>query len=332
MKTHSHLFTLAALAVAASSAFGQTATTPPVGYRTETIKGNAFNLVSADLDNPVAVAGIIDAVAGTTLTDNDVDFTNPALGTGLILQITEGANQGFTAFVTGVTQHTVTTAQDISALITAGTTKYEIRKALTIADLFGATNSAGLQSGNQTTADKLWILDESGLFQQYYYADAAPPFITVGWRKVAGGNTDRAAVPVYFTDGIFIQRVAATDKDIVFTGHVRKIKSKVGIETGFNYLSRVLPVPMTLAQSGLETELQAGNQTTADKVWIPDGAGGYSQYYFATAQPPFITAGWRKVAGGNTDQSGVSITSAFIIERVGAATNATLAIPAGLDI
>jgi hypothetical protein len=65
MKIPSRILTGAALfAAVLSPSFAQTATTKPVGYRTETIKTGVFNLLSPNLDNPVGAAGTIDVIAG----------------------------------------------------------------------------------------------------------------------------------------------------------------------------------------------------------------------------------------------------------------------------
>jgi len=331
MKIPSRILTGAALfAAVLSPAFAQTATTKPVGYRTETVKPGVFNLLSPNLDNAVGAAGTIDTIAGATLTDNEANFTAAfTAGAPVTLKITSGANAGITADVTSFTATALTTAQDISAALTAGVS-YEARKTPTIASLFGATNGAGLLAGSSASADIVWVPNGTGGYDQIYYANALP-IIGTGWSKVGGGAANQANLGVSITDAVFIQRRGATELPIVFTGHVQTSATKTGVLTGFNPVSRVIPVGLSLTDSQLNTELAAGSATTGDVLWNPDGNGGYVQYYYANALP-IIGTGWRQVGGGATDRGGVQLASGFLVQRRGAATNVTLRIPTGLDL
>jgi hypothetical protein len=223
MKPHIKFLSTAALAAAAiTPCLAQTtATTKPVGYRTETVTAGVFNLMSPNLDNKIGAAGAIDAEAGTTLTDNDVDFVAAFAATDvLILTITSGAAAGTVQDVTSFTQHTLVTAQDISNL--AGVdpgVQYEVRKVQTVSDLFGAANEAGLQAGTSVTADLIWIPNGTGGYDQVFRSTGGLP--GVGWRQVGGGATDAAGKAIPFTDSFFIQRKGATNLDLVFVGHVR---------------------------------------------------------------------------------------------------------------
>ena len=73
------------------------------------------------------------------------------------------------ADVISFTAHTLTTSQDISMLIAPGT-QYELGETETIASLFGdADNEAGLQKGNESTADVIWVPRGGGRFDRYYF-------------------------------------------------------------------------------------------------------------------------------------------------------------------
>lgn len=331
MRIHTKILSTAALVAAAiSPSFAQTATTKPVGYRTETVKAGVFNLLSPNLDNKIGAAGTIDAVNGQTLTDNDVDFTTAfAAGDQLILTVTGGANAGLVQDITGFTQNTLTTAQNVSSLITAGTT-YEVRKVQTVAELFGASNSAGLQGGNASTADIVWVSDGTGGYVRVYYSTGG--LFGTGWRRVGGGGADAANVAVPFTDSFFIERRGSTDLNLTFVGHVRTQPAKTVAEAGiFNLMSRLIPVGVTLGQTNLSNELNQGNASTADIVWNPDGNGGYTRYYFSNGG--LFGTGWRRVGGGGTDAANEVLMSGYLIERRGTApATVTLAIPPGLDL
>lgn len=66
-----------------------------------------------------------------------------------------------------------------------------------------------------------------------------------------------------------------------------------------------------------QTGLKAGNSQTADMVWIPKEAGGFDKLYYAAANPPFLTAGWRMIGAGNADMAQTPIyhVEGIIIER-----------------
>jgi len=329
MKIPSRILTGAALfAAVLSPSFAQTATTKPVGYRTETVKAGVFNLLSSNLDNPVGAAGTIDTIAGATLTDNEANYTAAfTAGEPITLKITDGANAGITQDVTAFTEKTLTTAQDISTLLAAGV-KYEVRKTPTVASTFGATNTAGLAQGTATSADVLWIPNGAGGYTRVYRS--AGGLAGAGWRKVGGGSADAANEAISITDAIFIERRGAADLPVVFTGHVQTTATKTGVIKGFNPVSRVIPVGLTLTDSQLQTELTQGTSTAADIIWNPNGAGGYDRYFYSSGG--ISGTGWRKVGGGSADQSAVVLMSGFLIERKGDPTNVTVRIPTGLDL
>ncbi len=320
-RTLSILTIAASVGLTASPLFAQaTAVTPPVGYRTEAVLPGIFNLLSPDLSGPVAAAGALEAIGANTATDNEADFVTSLPGTvSYTMKITSGAGEGLNTTVTVTNATTLATADDLSAMVVAGDT-YEIRATPTVSSLFGAANEAGLLAGPSTTADLIWIPTGAG-FAQVYYNNGA-------WRKV-GSLGVAANEPVYFTDGIFIQRRGATTLNIVFTGHVQNTKTKAAVDGGvFNYLSRVLPVGVSLADSGLANNLMTGNSTTADIVWVPNGTGdgGYKQYYINSAN-----GFWTQI-GALGNKGGDLLSSGLLIQRRGGSTMVTLEIPATLDL
>lgn len=336
MKIPSRILTGAALfAAVLSPSFAQTtATTKPVGYRTETLKGGGiFNLLSPNLDNAVGAAGTIDVIAATTLTDNEANFAAAfTAGEPLTLKIIDGTNAGLITDVTGFTANTLTTADNISTLIAVGV-KYEVRKTPTVGSLFGATNSANLLGGNSANADIIWIPIGGGNYSQIFYSTGG--LLGTGWRKVGNTplNANAAGEPISIVDGIFIQRRGATDLSVVFTGHVQTTATKTGVGPGFNPVSRVIPVDIQLGQTGLQNELVQGPAATADQIWNPRGDGNYDQYFYSNAG--LIGVGWRQVGASpaNSDKATVALKSGYLVQRKAATgTNITLQIPPGLDI
>lgn len=311
-----------------SLVLGQTATTKPVGFQSVTVKANAFNLVGINFLKASVVVGVLEGVTANSATDNDVNFATALSGlSNLVIEITNNTGAGAWANVSAPVGGQVTLDTNLVSMGVAAGDSYQIFALPTIAEVFGATNSAGLKAGNTSTADIIWLSksDGSGGFDKFYYATATPPFITAGWRGTGTLNADKSGTPIYHNESMIIERRdTVNDLTLTFAGTVKTTPTQIPIFTGFNFIERSYPVLATLSNSGLSNYLTAGNTTTADIVWIPNATGGYDRYYFATAQPPFITAGWRGVSTLNTDKSSTPLASGIIIERKGANTNLKL--------
>ena len=301
----------------------QTATTKPVGYHTETAKGNSFTLMGVNVGNAIAAAGEFDA---DDATDNDADFT-ALLDEGVSYTV-QNITSGESASVNGNDATTL----DTELAVSSGDV-YEVRADVTIGALLGAANEAGLGAGNATTADVVWIPSGDGFSQIFYDDGVGFPPRPAGWRAIGAGGADQAGTSVPFTAGIFIQRRAADDLDIVFVGHVRTAATSFGVGTGFNFLNRVLPVGVALDDTGLEAFIAKGNSGSGDLVWSPDGNGGYAQYYYTDGGgfPP-QSAGWKAVGAGDADKGAETLASGYAIQRKGEAGSVSVAIPNGLDL
>ena len=301
----------------------QTATTKPVGYHTETAKGNSFTLMGVNVGNAIAAAGEFDA---DDATDNDADFT--ALLDDGVSYTVQNITSGESASVNGRDATTL----DTDLAVSSGDA-YEVRADVTVGSLFGAANEAGLGAGNATTADVVWIPTGDGFAQVFYDDGKGFPPRPAGWRAIGAGGADQAGTSVPFTAGIFIQRRAADDLDIVFVGHVRTEATSFGVGTGFNFLNRVLPVGVALDDTGLEAFIAKGNSGSGDLVWSPDGNGGYAQYYYTDGGgfPP-QSAGWKAVGAGDADKGAETLASGYAKQRKGEAGSVSVAIPNGLDL
>ncbi len=296
-----------------------TAVTAPAGYRTETLQPGVFNLLSSNLNNAVSAAGEIDSASFGTLTDTDVDFTSLLTGTtGYTVKITSGAGSGTNSLAFpnsgGGDPSTLFTIVDFSGTVAAGDS-YEVRATQTIADLFGPSNEAGLKEGTSNVADVIWVPSSGGHFSRVYYNDGK-------WR-VNGylppiGETE----PVYFTDSIYVQRRGSTPIDVVFTGHVDTRETVAGVDSGFNFLSRVIPVGVALDDSGLDGGLASGDQSTADIVWTPTGMGEtFQRYFFDGSQT------WRNTGELGRDSGQNPLTSGYLVQRRGGPTDVTITYP-----
>ena len=287
----------ALLAVGAADA----AVTTPVGYVTKTLPAGQTTLVGLTLQNPVVSAGVLDAESSSSVTDTEANFTTLlTAGATYILELANGTVQEVTAWAGGV----LTTPQDITSLVTPGTTTYTLRKAATVSDVFGATNSAGLgddSDGSLIGTDFILIPNGVAFDTVYYFNDGAG---TTGWFDDQGNPSDTK--PIAYQDGFFVQRAAGASIDLVITGEVKKVETDGALVNGYNYLNGVAPVGLTLGTSGLESFIAidtVGDIETADLVLLQQPSGAYKTcYYFNDG---LGTLGWFDDQGNPVDTDAI---------------------------
>jgi hypothetical protein len=298
----------------------ESASTDLAGFHTVSIKGKSSKVVGANFVRPSAARGNLEAAAANTLTDNDADFTSTlTAGVSYWVEITSGPNKGIASIVSAFAQNTLTTDDDLSALC-GPTDTYDVRPTHTIASLFGATNSAGLRAGSSiNNADTIKLPDGLGGVITLFYSSSAP----VGWRNTATGTANAADTPVYHVDAMEVNRSSNGTLNLRFAGTLRTGPTHYGILTGLNQVDINYPVGSTLANSGLQNYVKQGDSATADLIWVPNTTTGYKKYYYTPDAAP-LTAGWKLVGSGNTDQNAAALTSGIIIERRDPATNMTI--------
>lgn len=322
-----YLYTLLAAAAATGFVQAQTAYTTPVGYTTQTLAANQFNLVGFNVLTPTLAAGTLTGVSGADVSDTDVDFTStlPA-GKMCVIEITSGTAAGTVQEFTSWAGDTITLPSAVAGVAIGDS--YAVRVCPTVQELFPVGFLAGaISAGN---ADKVWVPNGSGGYTIYWYKTTIAP---TGWHTTSTGldNTGQVTtdVPVPYIDGVLVQK-GGVAKDLVLTGEVKKTESNSLIGTGFNLISVNPPAGLTLFTSGLQAQLtgaiSAGN---ADKVWVPNGVGGYTIYWNKTTIAP---TGWHTTSTGldNTGQvlSDVNLPSAIFIQRGGAPKVIQIDVPA----
>ena len=224
------------------------------------------------------------------------------------LEITSGAatlNGTVTEIVTfsGSTLNTVDNLSTAGAII--GTT-YTLRKAPTLAEAFGTTNSVLAKSNSINSADVLHVPSGGGQYTRYHQRTDGD------WRN-ATTNTINGVnnTPLIYLDGVFLERKSATPIDLVLTGEVKTTPTISSIVNGFNLLGTVYPAGSTLQTLGLENDLVGNNSiNNADIVHIPTGNGTYARYHLRTDG-----ATWRNATTNTINPPSVPITSAIFIER-----------------
>lgn len=295
MKTYT--YALLAAAAATGMAFGQTAYTTPVGYNTQTL-AQGFNVAGLTLQRSADAAGNFETVTSTTLVDNGVTFA-PVAGRTYIVEITSGAQVGsiFEVLASSISGSTITVttvpATDLVALgIVAGDT-YKLRVAPTLEEVFtttplanGGTLAASLNIAN---SDIIWVPNGTGGFDKYFLKTPTP----ATFQRITGTNTFVPApnVPLVYVDGIYIEKKTSVAAGLTVSGEVKKVGSNSTIRQGFNVVSLVAPVGLTLRTAGLEDDLtKAINAANSDIVWVQQPNLSYAKYYF-NSNP--TTGGWR---------------------------------------
>ncbi len=314
--------------LAAFAAVGQAsaveAVTTPVGYVTETLRSGQFNLIGLTLHQTPSTAGILDAKSSTSVTDNDVNFTTLlTAGATYVLELSNGTIQEITSWSGSV----LTTPQNISSFVTTGTTTYVLRKARTISDTFGASNSAGLQSTAEFDpgqADIVFVPNGTGGSDQFFYSSAVG---ATGWFN-AGDFSDGGNIPLVYTDGVTVLRKGA-NLPLVISGEIKKTSTTYALLGGnFNSLGAIYPVGSTLASSNLSASLTGTDSfdpSLADNIYIPLSAGGYRVFFYSNAVG---AEGWFD-ASDFSDGNPVALTSGISVLRRGVSVNATISAPSG---
>ncbi len=315
-------YSLILAAAASGMAFGaETAYTTPVGYVTQALPANQFTLAGLTVQQPTKAAGIIDAESASpkSVTDNEVNFTTLlTAGATYILELPNGTIQEITAWSGSV----LTTPDDITAFVVPGTTTYKLRKASTVSDVFGATNTvAALTSGTDANlCDKLLIPNANNGFDTvFYYNDGAG---TEGW--LDGDSNLAADKPMPYVDGFYVQRVAGTAKSMVISGEVKTKATSGVLVAGYNYLNSVAPAGLTLDGSNLKAFVSQGTDaSTVDNVLLPTALGGYTTCFYYNDGAG--AEGW--LDGDSNLAGGFLLEDGFLIFNRGSVKPYTLSVP-----
>jgi len=354
--SHFSRFGLACIATAFASTAAFAQTSDPVGFTTLNIKGTGGTKASeiTYLGLSMVPSGeyrnVAETVSGTVLTCSTATWTDNQYAStpapGYFLEVFSGAKAGLLTQVVScsATSKTVTVADNLTTLGVEGTNvTFKIRPNWSLATLFGATNTAGLQPGSSTTADLVLIYNPNlgggaGGYDTYYYSNVGG-LIGNGWRKSGAGNTDQANALIAIDEAILVKRLQSADLNFTVQGAVKLGQTITTVFAGPNFIGNVYPAgQMTLGttdlaanppkySSGLYTDatgatgVKPGSSTTADLILIYNptlggGAGGYDTYYYSNVGG-LIGNGWRKSGAGNVDQSATVLASgrAILLKR-----------------
>lgn len=316
-------FSIAAALAASGISQAQITPTPafskPSGYVTHPLS-QGFNPVGFTLQLPATTSGILTGLSATNITDSGKNFSSLLVAGALYtLEITSGSGT-VNGLVTEVSQWTgsqLTTTDNLVAAGVPSSSTYTLRKAGTLQEIFGTTESVLTKNNAVGNADVVWVPDGGGGYTRYHQRGDG------SWRNANTGATPVNNTPLVFLDGVFIQRRGVTPVDLVLTGTVKTTPTISSLTSGFNFYATVYPVGSTLQNLGVDDNLTKNNAVgNADVVWIPNGLGGYERYHMRS------DGSWRNAGTGAVNLPPISLTSAIFIQRRAGATPLTLTPPA----
>lgn len=193
---------------------------------------------------------------------------------------------------------------------------YRVRKYWTLASVFGANNSSGLQGGTNSSADQV-LLWNGSRHQTFYYQTGG--IGGIGWRQTGDQSTDAGSTLIEPTAGVVIKRGQSSTLNVIISGALKTGQTVVTVSQGYNYVGNPFGAGMTLASSGLytgdnATGIAAGTDAaSSDQVQLWNGSTYTTYYYNSTA------GGWRSSTDATTNAGTASIPygSSFIVRRLG---------------
>jgi hypothetical protein len=310
-------------ALLAGSAAAQESVSKPVGYETLDL-ATGFNYVGLRLHEAPIGSGVVADVAGVTVTVPDGIADGLTAGQTYIFEVTSGDALGATVLVDGfdAALDTLTLSDDLSDNLEAES-EFTLRPSATIASVFGANNSAGLDTGFFAAGgDQIWVPAGQG-FTKYYYDDGQTSWANFDTGALVSG----ADITLPYTDGLIVVDTGDTES-LVISGSVKLGATTFGLagSGSFNYFSSIYPVGATLAsffgasnEAGLDGGFFAAG---GDQVWTPT-ATGFTKYYYDGG-----VATWANFdTGADVDATTVDLPSAFIVVNDANDNNAAASAP-----
>jgi len=304
--------------------------TSPVGFINLSVKGTdngGMTAIAVPMLPQVLYSGVVSTVVGDTITDDAATWDNddyavpdPNGNSSYYVEITNHSDSNQIGTIFEITESSGSGKslrfefQDPTGMEGAS---YSIRKYRTIADVFGADNSAGLKIGGNTNEADVIYKVSGNTWARYFYQEA-PGFLGGnGWRKAGDTHTDMSGVAISPDEGLLVRRKDPDDVSITLPGSIKVNDSRTGIFKGYNLVALSYPVDVTLSTLGLDDLQSGGNTNEADVVYKVSDTGQFERYFLQEA-PGFLGGnGWRKAGDTHTDQSSLVIPagSSVIINR-----------------
>lgn len=320
---------LASVAALSLPAFGQNATTTPVGAVSVQLDANRRAAFSIPLEQAPSAYGTVTAVTSTTITDSAGAFG--ALTGNSYVKITSGAAAGRNFWVTSntATELTLRTGAGNFALpvdSSSGNTKnvavgdkFQIVPMFTLAGIFGSNSTTCVlkTASNPTSADQITVYTDGT--SAVYFNNGT------NWRNALtpGDAANYNTMGILPTSGIWVvRRSTGSNASLEFVGAVPTLGTKLELPGGARVgVGMPFPAGATLGTMGFSSTpgwVRGANPNSADQVTIyrPDNTSGV---YFVN------TSGvWRNALtpGDATDYTNTVIPagSGMWVVRRGSAT------------
>jgi len=265
--------------------------------------------------NPVASAGRVTAVGATTLADGNANWAqNQFNGTNGAFYVE--FDSGWKADIAGTDRATKTlTLADSPVGVVTGNA-YRIRRHLTIADIFGKNNEAGLLAGpNNAQADNVLLyIPEMQQVLTFFYSNV-PGF--TGWYQ--DNYTSAADVVVNPETGLMVRTKSNRDVVLYGAGSAKEGVNLTTVYPGFNLLGTLKAKrALTLSELNIYTGngtngLASGaNPAVADNLILvnPDST---TRSYFYSDYPGF--QGWYDASYQASSNVTIAPGTAFFLQR-----------------
>jgi uncharacterized protein (TIGR02597 family) len=329
--------------------------TDPVGFITLNITGSGvsqYSFLGMGMTQIVTNRGVLIGAPSSNNVPVALSSLTPGMfnpsdnGPAYFVELTSGAKAGLQDDIIGNDASTLYTLDNLSGLGILTGDSYKVLPHWTLSNVFGRSDETGLLGGNAPgIADNVLLFNPvTGGSSTYYFRTNVPTVGTAfcpgggcGWRSSGSAIAGATNTVLYLEQGVMVKRVSATGTNLLLVGGVKlgqTLSVVVGVPGGtkYNLFGNVYPVTnSTLGASGLftgnsVTGLLGGNSPgIADNVIIPNGTGGFNNYYFRTNVPTVGTAfcpggscGWRDSGSAITDRSGIGFPlggSFFVLRR-----------------
>lgn len=279
-----------------------------VGSVSLTLPINATTLVA--LPNVKIVAdGTVTTVAGANLTLASTPSALPDVSGGVYaIKITSRNSHavgstnayGLSATITAQAGQVVTAALTTAPNVGDDFVIYELS---TIADIFGATNSAGLNGGATPDAADIVNLTSGGAIVGYFYNTTAS-----AWRLVsAPEGADQGSTVIESGSGVMVtRRNAGSPVTLRLAGEVLVGRHAANVGAGFSIVNNPFLIPTSLEASTLQAHITGGTGPGAADIVYLESAGELTGYFYKTGG--LGGTGWRALGDNTTDQGAVMIT------------------------
>lgn len=328
MKTkHFKILGSAALSLlCATFSHGQSVSTTPVGYVTQTISagtgtGRVFTPISLPLYAPSSAADATGAISGVTATGVTVSGANfgnlSDAASPYAIRLTSGTSEGANLFISANTSDTLTfnftlSSVDSTASISVGDT-YELIEVDTLNSLFGGpADGVIFSAAAQADADVVYVFS-GGAWLSYFHNGN-------NWVRKSGRSTIISDdLPLTSDTAVLFSRISDTSTSYVLTGTVPSTSSVLKLNgSGLSYLANNTPTSITLANLALQSAAGFEVGATGDSIYIYTNGSWLKYNYDGT--------NWIRKSGRSTIVSNdveIPAGSGFVFSKANAGSDSS---------